>query len=475
VHASTEVDPVNLRALSAVALAIPGWVAAASALGAGTLDPTAFEADAIRLVQEYVRIDTTNPPGNEVRAVEFFARIFEAEGIPYESAESAPGRGNIWARLEGGAEPALVLLHHSDVVPADAAYWDVDPLSGVERDGYIYGRGTLDTKALGILHLQAFLALHRSGAALARDVLFVATADEEAGGSQGAGWLVENRPELFRDAGLLLNEGGISALRDGRVTVQVEVTQKVPLWLRLVARDVPGHGSVPRATSAVSRLVLALARIQAQPSEPRIVPAVDAFFKAIAQQAGDEWQGPFSAMREAVRDPELLKRLQAEKPSLHALTRDTCSITVLQGSGKINVVPPEARAELDCRLLPDADPDAFVARLTALIDDPSVEIERILSFSPAVSGTDTELYRAIVDVTRRHLPAAAIAPSVAAGFTDSHFFRDLGIASYGYAPMVVPESDLQGIHGNNERISLENVKRGARMLLEIVERVAVAE
>jgi acetylornithine deacetylase/succinyl-diaminopimelate desuccinylase-like protein len=468
------VNPVNLRALGAVALAFSGWAATEPA-AAEALDVAALEADAVRLVQEYVRIDTTNPPGNEARAVEFFARIFEAEGIPYETAESAPGRGNIWARLEGGSKPALVLLHHTDVVPADAEYWDVDPLSGAERDGYIWGRGTLDTKALGILHLQALLALHRSGAKLERDVLFLATADEEAGGFKGAGWLVENRPELFQGAGLLLNEGGLSALRDGRVTVQIEVTQKVPLWLRLVARDVPGHGSMPRPTSAVSRLIQALARIQANPSEPRIVPPVDAFFRAIAPQGGEAWQEPFSGMAAAVRDPALVERLQADNPALHALTRDTCSITVLQGSAKINVVPPEASAELDCRLLPDADPDAFEARLASLIDDPAIEIERIMAFSPAVSDTDTELYRAIAEVTQRHLPEATIAPSVAAGFTDSHFFRDLGIASYGYMPMVVPESDLRGLHGNNERISVENVKRGTRLMLEVVQRVAVAE
>jgi acetylornithine deacetylase/succinyl-diaminopimelate desuccinylase-like protein len=232
---------------------------------------------------------------------------------------------------------------------------------------------------------------------------------------------------------------------------------------------------MPRPTSAVSRLIQALARIQANPSEPRIVPPVDAFFRAIAPQGGEAWQEPFSGMAAAVRDPALVERLQADNPALHALTRDTCSITVLQGSAKINVVPPEASAELDCRLLPDADPDAFEARLASLIDDPAIEIERIMAFSPAVSDTDTELYRAIAEVTQRHLPEATIAPSVAAGFTDSHFFRDLGIASYGYMPMVVPESDLRGLHGNNERISVENVKRGTRLMLEVVQRVAVAE
>jgi len=168
----------------------------------------ALADESVELLQEYLRVDTTNPPGNESRAVEFFARLLEMEGIPYETAESAPGRGNIWARLDGGNEPAVLLLHHSDVVQADPAFWDVPPLSGEIVEGHVYGRGALDTKTLGILHLYAFLALHRSGRPLNRDVIFMATADEEAGGFYGVGWLVENRPEAFEGVGFVLNEGG---------------------------------------------------------------------------------------------------------------------------------------------------------------------------------------------------------------------------------------------------------------------------
>ncbi|MEO7220420.1 MAG: M20/M25/M40 family metallo-hydrolase, partial [Gemmatimonadaceae bacterium] len=164
--------------------------------------------EAVRRTQEYVGINTTNPPGNEAAAAAFFARIFKQEGIAFDSASSAPGRGNIWARLKGtGSEPALVLLHHMDVVPADPKYWSSDPFAAAARDGHIYGRGTLDTKTLGIVQLQAFLALHRARVPLERDVIFIATADEEAGGAYGAGWLVKNRPDAFKGAGLVLNEG----------------------------------------------------------------------------------------------------------------------------------------------------------------------------------------------------------------------------------------------------------------------------
>ncbi|MEZ5527293.1 MAG: M20/M25/M40 family metallo-hydrolase, partial [Gammaproteobacteria bacterium] len=163
----------------------------------GAVNAQSIEDEAVTWLQEFIRVDTINPPGNESRAVDFYAKIFEAEGIPYESAESAPGRGNIWARLEGGDEPALILLQHTDVVPADLQYWTTDPLSGELRDGYILGRGARDMKGTGISHLAAFLSLHRAGRPLNRDVVFVASADEEAGGEFGVGWLIEHHPEIF--------------------------------------------------------------------------------------------------------------------------------------------------------------------------------------------------------------------------------------------------------------------------------------
>lgn len=436
------------------------------------VDLERLQDEAVQRTQEYLRIDTTNPPGNESRAVEFFARIFEAEGIPYETAESAPGRGNIWARLEGGDRPALILLHHSDVVPADESYWETDPLSGEIRDGVIHGRGALDTKALGIVHLQAFLGLHRSGVRLDRDVIFMATADEEAGGFYGAGWLVENRPELFEDVGVLLNEGGSGTLEDGRRGFGIEVTQKVPIWLELTARGTPGHGSRPPVESAVNRLVRGLYRLQTHRFEPRIVPSVATYFEGLAPAVSDEWAPRFRDIAAAVEDPDVLRALHLDHPSLAALTRNTCSITMLEGSEKINVVPPTASAQIDCRMLPDQDPDAFVAELEAILNDPAIEIERIMAFTPAVSSTGTALYRTLVEVTSEEFPDAAIIPSVSTGFTDSHFFRDLGIDAYGYSPFLIPKADQAGVHGNDERISVENVRRGTAMMLEILRRLA---
>lgn len=431
-----------------------------------------IEDEAVTRLQEFLQVDTINPPGNESNAVDFYAAIFEAEGIEYESAESAPGRGNIWARLEGGDEPALILIQHTDVVPADPNFWTTDPLSGEIKDGYMYGRGAIDMKSLGIMHLAAFLELHRSGKKLNRDVIFVATADEEAGGLFGAGWLVENHPEIFEGAGLLWNESG-SGTRDekGALVFDIEVTQKVPVWLRLTAVDQPSHGSTPRTTSSVSRIVKALDRIWDNPFPPRIIPAVDKYFKGLAETMTGLDASIFSQMSEEIKNPEFLEILQAEKPWLHALTRDTCSLTRMGGSNKINVVPPSAWAEVDCRMLPDRPSAEFVADMKALLEGTGVEVEVIMAFTPAVSGTDSKLYQAMVEVISERYPDAKIIPGVSTGFTDSHFTRDLGIDSYGFNPAIFDEAEGERVHGNDERIKIEAFQQGVTDLIDILELV----
>ena len=420
-----------------------------------------MEEEALVWLQAFLKVDTINPPGNESRAVEFLANILEKEGIPYQTAESVPGRGNIWARLEGGDAPALILLSHTDVVPANMKYWSVDPLSGeIKDDGFLYGRGALDMKGTGISQLATFLALHRSGRQLNRDVVLVATADEEAGGFYGAGWLIDNHPEIFEGAGLLINEGGGGADNAMGRVFKVEVTQKVPVWLRLTAVDTPGHGSMPNPTSSVTRIVDALHILRSHPFPPRIVPAADAMFSALSETAAPQWVAAYADIGSAVKEPGFLEKLQNASPFLHALTRDTCSMTRMSGSGKINVVPPEAWAELDCRILPDRSSDVFVNELRELIEPTGVEISVIIAFTPAISDTNTRLYRAIEEVTAERHTGSSVIPVMETVFTDSHFTRDLGIASYGFDPRVVQESEWSRIHGNDERVNVEAFKRG---------------
>lgn len=451
-----------MRALVILALIVPLPLAAQS-----------LEDEAVAWLQQLIRIDTINPPGNEYRAVEFYSRIFDAEGIAYETAESAPGRGNIWARLEGGDEPALILLQHTDVVPADREYWTTDPLSGEIRDGYILGRGARDMKGLGIAQLAAFLSLHRTGASLNRDVIFLATADEEAGGAYGVEWLIANRPQIFDGVGFLLNEGGGGSDNDGEIVFGVEVTQKVPVWLRLTAVDEPGHGSSPRTTSSVTRIVQALNALLENPFPPRVIAPVQAYFEALSVDMGEEWAASYADMSTAIQDPAFVQKLHEARSGHHSLIRDTCSMTRLEGSSKINVIPPEAWAELDCRVLPDKPAEVFVEELKALVAPAGVEVEVIMAFTPAISETNSRLFQAIENVTAELHPGSRVLPSVSTGFTDSHFTRDLGIISYGFNPMITVSDEATGVHGNDERVGEAEFRRGVSDFYAVIRNVVV--
>ena len=450
-----------------------GLLLAIGLLLASQVNAQSIEDEAVIWLQEFIQVDTINPPGNESRAVDFYAAIFDAEGIAYETAESAPGRGNIWARLDGGDEPALILLQHTDVVPADREYWSTDPLSGEIRDGYIWGRGARDMKGTGISQLATFISLHRAGLALNRDVVFVATADEEAGGAYGVGWLVENRPEIFAGAGLLINEGGAGSRMGDQVVFGVEVTQKVPVWLHLTAVDTPGHGSSPRTTSAVTRLVEALNIIREKPFPPRIIPPVEAYFAGLSLSMDDEWAEAYANIASAIREPGFMQEFQEYSSGHHALTRDTCTMTRMGASSKINVVPPEAWAELDCRILPDRPAEEFIEKVRNMIVATGVEIEVIMAFTPAISAIDSALYQSIVKVTREMHPGSRVLPSVGTGFTDSHFTRDLGIVSYGFNPIITERGDPSGVHGNDERVPVQAFRRGVTDLRAIIRDLVV--
>jgi acetylornithine deacetylase/succinyl-diaminopimelate desuccinylase-like protein len=430
-----------------------------------------IETEAVEWLKAYLQIETVNPPGNESRAVDYIANIFEQEGIEFNSAESAPGRGNIWARIEGGDKPALVLLHHSDVVPVNEKYWDFDPFSGEIKDGYILGRGALDMKGTGISHLANFINLHRQGKKLNRDVIFIGAADEESGGNFGVGWLVKNHPEIFEGAGLLLNEGGSGYKSNDSIVFSVEITQKVPVWLRLTAIDTPGHGSSPRSTSSVSRVVKALNIIWNNPFPPRIIPEVEKVFIERSGGLDEPYSSEYRNIKESIKDPIFMQRLQSFSASAHALTRDTCSLTRMMGSSKINVVPPEAWAEVDCRMLPDRTTEEFISDFKELIKDTGVEVELIMSAVPAISQTDSELFLAIEDFSKNNYPGSRVAPSVSTGFTDSRFTRGLGIQSYGFNPLISTGNEYSSIHGNNERINEKAFRQSVKDLGIILDKI----
>ena len=287
------------------------------------LDWHALGEEAATLLSDLIRVDTTNPPGGETAAANLLARKFRAEGIETEVMESAPGRGNLYARLpgQGGARP-LILLSHLDVVPADPRDWRIAPFGGIRERGHIYGRGALDAKGLSVIQAMAVIALKRSHRPPGRDVIVLATADEETGGAAGAGWLVHHRRELLGNAEYLLTEGDHIHLRGGRKIVQVSVAEKTPCWVKLVAHGESGHGSTPPRFTAVTRLIRALNKIRRYRTPISLVPAVESYFAAFAPLEKEPLRGALTHLHDALEEPQFLADF-TRNPRQNALIRDT--------------------------------------------------------------------------------------------------------------------------------------------------------
>ena len=448
---------------------------------AAAIDWEAVNAEAVEKLAAYIRVDTSNPPGTEERGVEWLKKILDAEGIAYETGESAPRRGNLVARLKASVanpDPALVLLHHIDVVPSNPEFWTVDPFSGAVKDGFIWGRGALDMKNTGTAHLMTFLMLHRMNVPLKRDVILLATADEEAGGEYGAGWVVRNKPEWVGGAGFLLNEGASSSAdKNGKVRfVGIGPTEKTPAWLKLVATGTPGHGSVPRPASAVNRLVMALEKLRKYESEApiKLTPPVERGLRSLADYQQEPWRSRFRDMRALLRSPNARQELM-KRPGIYALLHNTISITGLEGTKKVNIIPPIATALIDCRLLPGWTIERWVAEVKRIINDKDIRVEVVLNFPPAESPVDTPLYATIAAAARELYSGAGVAQTISAGFTDSHFFREKGVVSYGFGAFALGENDGERAHGNDERIPVKVFTDGVRLTWEVVYRFAKAE
>src|SRR5438045_291244 len=459
---------------SAPVLVPPARVALLTA--PGEADWKALGDEATGLLSQYLRINTTNPPGNEIAAARWLASVLQRDGIDARVFEPAPGKANLYARLAGdGSARPIILLNHMDVVLASPEYWTVDPFSGLIKDGYVWGRGALDMKGEAIAQLMTLLILKRAHVPLKRDIIFLATSDEEIGAGVGAAWIVEHQADLVRDAEFLLNEGGVTRgdVRGGVQFYGVGTTEKSPYWLDVIAHGTAGHGSRPTPDNPVHRLIRALSRIAAWQTPLTVTPTVERSFRDLATIERDStvrrWLGD---IRTAMRDTEAVRVLTADL-TYNALLHNTISITGLKGSDKTNVIPPVATAALDVRLLPGQDPAAFLAELTRVVDDTAVTIRPQGPNWPATeSSTETEMFRAITAVAHARHPNALVTTLMLAGFTDSHYFRKLGIASYGLGPFPLSQGDSRGVHGNNERVSVDALRFGVRFYYDVVSRVA---
>lgn len=461
-------------------LAAPRLQGQAAALPSARLEPQhlqQYSELAVRWMQEYLQVDTTNPPGNELRAATFLKKIFDQEGIENQVFEFAPGRADIWARVRGsGARRPLILLNHLDVVSSDPQRWRVPPFSGALVEGSLYGRGAQDMKNEALAQLLVLVMLEREHIRLDRDVIFLGTADEEVD-SAGTDWMLRHQRERLGHAEYLLTEGGENLLRgDGRVAyVGVDTAEKVPFWLHLVAHGKPGHGSRPLEDSAPNRLVRALARILGRPSELKVIPAVAQFLHDMAPYQ----QGPrarwFADAQAALKDPRFRAEVERDE-SLNYLLRNTLSLTMLGGSQQTNVIPGEAWANLDVRLLPGEDPQRFLESIRHVVADPQVTVEPLASTFQAAnsSSTDTELFRVIRQVAASYFPGAPVTPRLTSGYDENQRYRQLDMVCYGFSPYAATSEESETEHGDNERIRLEEVRRGYRVLYDVVVGVAGA-
>ena len=427
-------------------------------------------------MQEYLRIDTTNPPGNEAKAIAFYKKILDQEGIENRAFEYLPGRGDLWARLPhttGEGKRPIVLLNHMDVVTSDASHWRVAPFSGEVKDGYIWGRGAQDMKDEGLAQLVVMVMLKREKIPLDRDVIFLGVSDEEVDGT-GTDWFIKNQKDLLENAEFLINEGGENLLENGKVKfIGIDVGEKTTYWLHVVAHGRPGHGSRPNPDSAPNRLVRALDRIIAYKTPLRVLPVVDEFLKDMAPYEPPEEAAYYRDVRKAVQDKEFQQDVERDE-SLNFLLRDTISLTMLGGSEQTNVIPPDAWANLDVRLLPGGDPKVVLEALRRVVNDPNVTIEPLnAEFRQAnFSGTDNALYAAIKDVSGKYFPGTPVVPHITSGYTENQRYRPLGIVAYGFNPYTATEEEGSTEHGNDERIRVEEVRRGPRILLDVVAEVA---
>ncbi|MBX9669450.1 MAG: M20/M25/M40 family metallo-hydrolase [Candidatus Obscuribacterales bacterium] len=459
----------------------PVVIALSLALSVGTLSVSAATPDyqsagdeATKILSEYLKIDTTVPPGNEQKGAEYLASVLKKDGIESQILETAPGRACVYARLKGnGKKKAIVLLNHIDVVPANAADWKHPPFCGEIHDGELWGRGALDMKGMGIIQLEAMLLLKRSGISLDRDIIFLGTPDEEVGGIYGAGWMKKNHPELLKDAEFLINEGfSIEADDSGKAKYWgVNFAEKGALWLELTAKGQAGHASMPLTDSATNRLVRALYKIEKAGPNFKVLPPVEEYFKNVSKVENGELQSTYANIAESVKDPSKLKLIMSDVLK-SSMLRNTMSLTVMKAGYKTNVIPGEATAQLDCRILPGYTKDEVIDWVKKTIEEPNIDI-KVLEWEQAQpSNIDTELYKSIKEVAAEEAPGIPVVPVLVPWFTDSHWFRELGITAYGFEPVETDRVHMATMHGVDERIPVKGLQDGVRRMHKILEKSA---
>lgn len=426
------------------------------------------------LLKELIRINTTNPPGNETAAVHWVNSYLQGFGISSKILESAPGRGNLISRIQGnGTKPPLLLLAHLDVVTAESGEWKFPPFEPTVSDGYLYGRGAMDMKGQAALMIHTFVQLYLEEVPLAGDVLLVLVADEEAGGKLGAGFLTENYWEEIKP-GLVINEGSIAIQMYGLNLYPIQVAEKGVAWLEILSKGSSGHGSMPIPNNASLSLIRALNQITKKPQPLQKTAIVEEMLRRLAPH----FPFPKSFLLKHLFDFPLRQlipwiagtKIQSDK-ILNALVRNTVVPTVLQAGSKTNVIPSQARAEVDCRILPGETPEGFKNKIMKMIDDSRVQVRLTTQSRPNESDFRTPYFKALEESILEVDPKAVVLPFLSPGATDNRFFREKGVLAYGIIPLLINLKDLESLHGKNERIPLKEIPKGEKILFNFVRKV----
>ena len=431
--------------------------------------------ETVKYAQELLRLDTRNPPGNEVRAAEYLQALLAKEGIAGEIVGPSPDRATFIARLKGdGSAPPLLLMSHTDVVAVEPEKWTHDPFSGDIADGYLYGRGALDMKQMVTMEAMIMLLLKRSGVQLKRDVIYMAAADEERGGHDGAGWVVEHRPELIQ-AEYALNEGGGTCMEvNGRHYYPVQTAEKGTVRFRIRTSGRPGHGSVPHNDNAILKLAAILSKLTPDLLPVHFTDTLSGYISGLAaSQPPDVAQALRAVLTDEVTADVAVDRLpiaQDIKSVMHAMLRNTVTPTMLQSGSQINVIPSVAEAFVDGRHLPGWTQEMFLEELRAAIGS-GAEITLLDPSTPLEADVQSPLFNTIKEVLSEYDSGGTAIPYMLTGGTDAKHVTNLGTMVYGFVPgLLVGANEGRRVHSHDERISVDSLKWGVHVLYDVVER-----
>jgi acetylornithine deacetylase/succinyl-diaminopimelate desuccinylase-like protein len=450
----------------------------ASAVSASP-EPASITREASGWLVDLIKINTSNPPGNEQLAAMYVSGLLQKEGIKAELLDLGPGRSAVVARLRSSVVPdpskALLLVAHLDVVPVDKARWTVDPFSGVVRDGYMYGRGAIDDKGMLAANLAVFIHLKRTNAHLNRDVIFLATADEEGSGDASIRTLIAKYWDKFA-AGFAINEGGNVFMKNGKVQyIGVQASEKVAVNVAVIARGASGHASQPTKDNPVVHLAAAIAKIGTYSAPVHFTAIVRRYFEGIAPLEDDEIAKWIRSMDTPDRGEHAQRVVSDASPLWNAMMRDTIAPTVLSAGVANNVIPAEARANLNIRLLPGDSITTLMNDLNKLVNDPAVrlEIQPNAGLAAPPSSLESDFYNLICRVASREFGGALALPFQSTWLTDSAQLRLHNVQAYGLVPFPLSDEDLKRMHGDDERIPLASFDKGVDLLTKIVTEFAV--